>query len=163
MPASTDSAPVTLPLKDPAATQALAARLAAASRPGDVIALSGPLGAGKTVFARGFVRALAGPDEEVPSPTFTLAELYDTPSGTVWHLDLYRLDSPDEVWELGFEEALRARAVLIEWPERLGALLPARRLAVALSEGDAAGGRRAVLEDKGGSDLLGRAGIAGGS
>ena len=89
-------------LADEAATARLAARLAALARPGDVLALSGGLGAGKTVFARAFLRARAGDRAlEVPSPTFTLVQAYDLPGGAVWHLDLYRLSDPSEVWEIG--------------------------------------------------------------
>ena len=148
--------PATIPLADEAATVALARRLAAVVRPHDVLALSGPLGAGKTAFARGFIRALAGPDEVVPSPSFTLVETYDTPLGAVWHLDLYRLATPSEVWELGFEEALQGLAVLIEWPERLGPLLPARRLDLDLAEGPTPDSRVARLAARGGSGWLAR-------
>ncbi len=110
-----------------AATDRLAAGFAAAAESGDVLALSGDLGAGKTAFARAFVRALTGPDEEVPSPTFTLVQTYDSARGTIWHFDLYRVESADEIWELGIEEAFAGGIALIEWPERLGALLPAER------------------------------------
>ena len=132
-------------LPDAAATEALAAALAAKARIGDVIALWGPLGAGKTTFARGFIRALGG-DEEVPSPTFTLVQTYDL-SPPVWHFDLYRIAAPEQVWELGVEEALAEGVSLIEWPERLGALLPDDRLDVRLEF--AAGGRRARLHAHG--------------
>src|SRR5579883_2480879 len=123
-------------LPDEAATTALAARLAEQARPGDVIALRGDLGSGKTTFARAFIRALGG-GEEVPSPSFTLVQLYELAAATVWHFDLYRLRSPEEAWELGI--------ALIEWPERLGALLPERRLDVALAFGERPGMRRATL------------------
>lgn len=134
-------------LADVAATRALGARLAAAACVGDVIALWGDLGSGKTTLARGFLRAL-GHAEEVPSPTFTLVQVYELPRLTVWHFDLYRLARPAEAWELGLEEALADGVSLIEWPERLGALLPADRLDVALSiaEGDT---RRAELTPRG--------------
>ncbi|HTZ37898.1 MAG TPA: tRNA (adenosine(37)-N6)-threonylcarbamoyltransferase complex ATPase subunit type 1 TsaE [Stellaceae bacterium] len=133
-----------LDLFDEAATAAFAARLAAAAAPGDVIALGGPLGAGKTVFARAFIAARGG-TESVPSPTFTLAQTYDLPGGAVWHFDLYRLKHPEEAWELGIEDAFHDGISLIEWPERLGSLLPARRLAIALEFGAAATARRATL------------------
>jgi len=123
-----------LRLQDEAATRRLAARLAACAVPGDVLALSGGLGAGKTSFSRGFLRARAGdPDLEVPSPTFTLVQVYDLPGGPVWHLDLYRLRQPEEIWELGFEEALDQAILLIEWPERIAGLLPRPRLDIGLS------------------------------
>src|SRR3989442_8676628 len=124
-------------LPDEAATAALAARIAALARPGDVIALKGELGAGKTSFARAFIRARAGRDEDVPSPTFTLAQAYDFPDATVWHFDCFRLREPEEAWELGIEDAFRDGISLIEWPERLGHLLPARRLEITLLPGAA--------------------------
>jgi tRNA threonylcarbamoyladenosine biosynthesis protein TsaE len=131
-------------LPDEAATAALAARLAEQTRPGDVIALRGDLGSGKTTFARAFIRALGG-GEEVPSPSFTLVQLYELAAATVWHFDLYRLRSPEEAWELGIEEAFAGGIALIEWPERLGALLPERRLDVALAFGERPSARRATL------------------
>src|SRR6266704_6126905 len=86
-------------LPDEAATAALAAGIAALARPGDVIALKGELGAGKTSFARAFIRARGGV-EAVPSPTFTLVQVYELPGGPIWHIDLYRLRDPEEAWEL---------------------------------------------------------------
>jgi tRNA threonylcarbamoyladenosine biosynthesis protein TsaE len=134
----------TLDLPDENATAALAARLAAVARPGDVIALSGDLGAGKTSLARAFIHA-RGADESVPSPTFTLVQTYELPGGTVWHFDLYRLRAAEEAWELGIEDAFDGGIALIEWPERLGSLLPARRLGVALEFGPSPTARRATL------------------
>ncbi len=134
-----------LDLPDEAATQALARRLAGVVRMGDVIALWGGLGAGKTALARAFIRAAGNPDEEVPSPTFTLVQTYTLAAGPCWHFDLYRLASPDEVWELGIEDALGQGIVLIEWPERLGALLPADRLDIHLESGATEDARRARL------------------
>lgn len=133
-----------LDLPDEGATAALAARLAAVAVPGDVIALSGELGAGKTCFARGFIRSRGG-DETVPSPTFTLVQTYDLPGGAVWHFDLYRLRGAQEAWELGIEDAFRDGISLIEWPERLGALLPADHLGIALTFGATPSARRAML------------------
>jgi tRNA threonylcarbamoyladenosine biosynthesis protein TsaE len=136
--------PVTLDLHDQAATEALAARLAAQARAGDCLLLEGPLGAGKSTLARAFLRAAAGdPDLEVPSPTFTLVQAYDTPKGEVFHYDLWRLDGPDALVELDWDDALNA-IVLVEWPDRLGSLRPANALTITLSmgEGDA---RRATL------------------
>lgn len=119
-------------------TAALGAALALQARKGDIIALHGPLGAGKTTLARSFIRAFTGSDEEVVSPTFTLVQVYEAAAAHIWHFDLYRLDNPDDALELGFEEALAAGISLIEWPERLGALLPKKRLDVTLSSvGDA--------------------------
>lgn len=109
-------------LPDEAATAAFAARLAARLQPGDVVLLSGGLGAGKTALARGLIRAL-GHAGDVPSPTFTLVQTYDAPTVRlpVWHADLYRLEVPDEVEELGLDEGLAEGALVIEWPERAGA------------------------------------------
>ncbi|MBV8779736.1 MAG: tRNA (adenosine(37)-N6)-threonylcarbamoyltransferase complex ATPase subunit type 1 TsaE [Alphaproteobacteria bacterium] len=131
-------------LADEIATETLAARLAAQARPGDVIALSGELGAGKSTFARGFIRARGGL-EEVPSPTFTLVQTYDVPGGAIWHFDLYRLRRPEEAWELDIEDAFDSGISLIEWPDRLGPLLPRRSLGIALAFDAGADGRRATL------------------
>ena len=135
-------------LKDAAASERLGARLAPLLRARDVVALHGDLGAGKTTLARGLLRTLAGdPEMDVPSPTFTLVEVYEFPAVTVWHFDLYRLKQPEDVWELGLEQALGEAASLIEWPERLGPLLPASRLDIKLQAED--GGRRAELSGTG--------------
>jgi tRNA threonylcarbamoyladenosine biosynthesis protein TsaE len=117
---------LTLVLADEAATEALAARAAGLARAGDAILLSGPLGAGKSTFARAFLRAAAGePALRVPSPTFTLAQGYALPGGiTATHYDLWRLAEPGELAELGFDEA-RAGIVLVEWPARGGIDEPA--------------------------------------
>lgn len=131
-------------LPNEAATEALGATLAARLKIGDVIGLKGELGTGKTTLARAIIRAAADdPGLIVPSPTFTLVEVYDTPLGAVWHFDLYRLETPEQVFELGWEEALAEGISLIEWPERLGPLLP-KHLSVTLEvDGD---GRRALLD-----------------
>ena len=119
------------------ALTALAVRLADEAQPGDVIALWGDLGAGKTTFARAFITARAQqagvPVDEVPSPTFTLVQTYEMPDAAIWHFDLYRLSNAAEVWELGIEEALADGISLIEWPERMGALLPTRRIDLSLA------------------------------
>lgn len=135
---------LTIPLADEAATTALAEDLAAILAPGDVIALSGGLGAGKTTLARALIRAVADDAAlEVPSPTFTLVQGYATARLTIAHFDLYRLGSPDEVDEIGLADAVGEGAVLIEWPERGEGRLPAERLAVELAiAGD---GRQAAL------------------
>jgi tRNA threonylcarbamoyladenosine biosynthesis protein TsaE len=133
-----------LPLASHADTAALGELLAVHARPGDVIALRGDLGAGKTTLARALIRRLAGPDTECPSPTFTLVQTYQTPGLAIWHFDLYRLNHPGEARELGMDEAMEGLA-LIEWPERLGRDLPIARLEVQLSfDGD---GRIARLVD----------------
>ena len=120
-------------LLDPAATAAAAGTLAELCQPGDVICLFGDLGAGKTTFARGFLRAL-GVVDEIPSPTFNLLLTYDTAAGTIWHFDLYRLNEPNEIIELGFEDAMADGISLIEWPDRLGDWLPERRIEIYLTE-----------------------------
>jgi tRNA threonylcarbamoyladenosine biosynthesis protein TsaE len=132
-------------LPDEAATERLGAALAERLRPRDVVALVGGLGAGKTTLARAILRAASGePALIVPSPTFTLVEVYDTPRGAFWHFDLYRMEEPEQVFELGWEEARTDGIALVEWAERLGPLLPHERLTVTLSiEGE---GRRATLE-----------------
>jgi tRNA threonylcarbamoyladenosine biosynthesis protein TsaE len=137
-------------LPDEAATAAFAARLARLARRGDVIALKGELGAGKTSFARAFIRARAGRQEEVPSPTFTLVQTYEMPELTIWHFDGFRLRDPEEGWELGIEDAFRDGVSLIEWPERFGPLIPTRRLQITLehvgSPGAAPEARRAIID-----------------
>jgi len=132
-------------LPDEAATERLGAALARRLRPRDVVALQGGLGVGKTTLARAILRAASGdPALIVPSPTFTLVEIYDTPMGVFWHFDLYRLEEPEQVFELGWEEARAYGTALVEWAERLGTLLPRERLTVTLAmEGD---GRRADLQ-----------------
>jgi tRNA threonylcarbamoyladenosine biosynthesis protein TsaE len=138
------SSAVLLALPDLAAAEALAAAVASRTQRGDAVLLEGPLGAGKTAFARAFLRAATGDAAlEVPSPSFTLVQSYDTPLGLVHHFDLWRLDGPAAVIELGWDDA-RADIVLVEWPDRLGRLRPPDALTVALemAGGDA---RRAVL------------------
>jgi tRNA threonylcarbamoyladenosine biosynthesis protein TsaE len=132
-------------LPDEAATERLGTALAKRLRSRDVVALQGGLGVGKTTLARATLRAAAGdPALIVPSPTFTLVEIYDTPVGVFWHFDLYRLEAPEQVFELGWEEARADGVALVEWAERLGTLLPRERLTVTLAmEGD---GRRADLQ-----------------
>lgn len=110
-----------------------------------MIGLSGPLGSGKTTFARAFIGAFRGAGE-VPSPTFTLVEVYDSVTGVaVWHFDLYRLEKPEDAYELGIEDAFADGISLIEWPERLGSLMPEEHLSVTLSPGPGEAERRAEL------------------
>ncbi len=143
-------------LPDEAATARLAQSLAARARLGDVFALFGELGSGKTAFARAFINALPAPggttpaaSEEVPSPTFTLVQAYQRAPAPVWHFDLYRVARPDEVYELGFEEALGEGIVLVEWPERLGPLLPAERLELRFDFAERNQARRVTLTGTG--------------
>jgi N-acetylmuramate 1-kinase len=114
----------------------LARVLAPHLRLGDLVTLSGDLGAGKTTFARLLISAIAGEDVEVISPTFPLVQSYETPRVEICHFDLYRLDSPEELAELGFDEARLEALTLVEWPERLGNRLPSERLDVALAESE---------------------------
>ena len=139
---------IELPLPDLAATERLAAGRARITRAGDVLGLRGPLGFGKTTFARAFIRALGG-EEEVPSPTFTLLQTYALGSLTVCHFDLYRLDRPTDAYELGIEEAFVDAVSLIEWPERLGTLLPRDRLEMELEFGAEPNARVARLSGHG--------------
>lgn len=130
-------------------TVRLAQRFATILKPGDVLCLQGDLGMGKSVFARGLIRALAGNDVlEVPSPTFTLVQTYDTAAGELWHFDLYRLKQPEEVYELGWEDALSGAISIIEWPERLGPLMPPDRIDIHLSP-TADGGRLLQVDARG--------------
>ncbi|MCB9990285.1 MAG: tRNA (adenosine(37)-N6)-threonylcarbamoyltransferase complex ATPase subunit type 1 TsaE [Rhodospirillales bacterium] len=110
-------------------TARIASDLAAQLTPGDVLCLRGDLGMGKSVFARALIRALANnPALEVPSPTFTLVQTYDTAQGPLWHFDLYRIEDEEEIYELGWEEALCDAITLIEWPQRAENALPPDRL-----------------------------------
>lgn len=109
----------------------LAAKLARVVKAGDVVALYGTLGAGKTAFCRGFIQSLI-PEKEVPSPTFTLLQVYDTPNWPVYHFDMYRLKKPAEAYEIGIEDAFAEGVSLIEWPEKIGPLLPKKHISVTL-------------------------------
>ncbi len=137
---------IVVDLPNEAATAALAIRIAGLAQRADIIALKGDLGTGKTTFARAFIRARGEHEEEVPSPTFTLVQVYQLDPAAVWHFDLYRLRDPEEAWELGIEDAFSDGISLIEWPERLGSLLPERRLEIALEFDDHPGARRALLD-----------------
>ena len=131
-------------LQDEAATDSLAIRIAALLRPGDVILLHGPIGSGKSHFARALIRArLGNPDEEVPSPTFTIVQTYPDHAGDIWHCDLYRLGHSDEIVELGLDEAFTGAIFLIEWPDRLGDARPESALDLQLRASP--GGHRAIL------------------
>ena len=136
-------------LPDEAATARLGAAIAAELKPGEAVCLTGPLGAGKSTLARALVRALTTPDEEAPSPTFTLVQFYEGPRLSIAHFDLYRLSNPDEAYEIGLDEALDVGAAVIEWPERLAGRLPPDRLDVVIALGDDASGRRATLTPHG--------------
>jgi tRNA threonylcarbamoyl adenosine modification protein YjeE len=130
-----------LQLRDLAATRALGRRLAAVLKGGDVVALQGPLGIGKTELARALIRARAGAAIEVPSPSFTLVQDYPLAGLLVRHIDLYRIEDPAELVEIGLEAPAPDEVWLIEWPERAFALLPDDRLDLELAQGQDPGAR----------------------
>lgn len=152
MPATDRLRTYYLPLNTEAATLRLGAVLAGALRPGDTVLLIGQLGAGKSALARAVIATLlADPEAQIPSPSYTLVNVYDTARGPVWHADLYRLSGDaGEIEELGLDEAIGASdsgaLVLIEWPERLGNALPARRVEVRLATRYGAEGRDARVD-----------------
>jgi len=139
---------MTLTLPDADATRALAECIAPTLRAGDTILLEGPIGAGKTHFARSLIQArlaAGGIAEDVPSPTFTLVQTYVADGVEIWHADLYRLTGPDEIAELGLEQAFSDAICLVEWPDRLGPLRPAKALGLTLMPDNATDARAAVL------------------
>jgi tRNA threonylcarbamoyladenosine biosynthesis protein TsaE len=147
--------PLSLFLPTEADTAALGRWLAGALAPGDCLFLDGPVGAGKTHLARALIRSRLGRMEDVPSPTFTLVQVYEDPAGVeIWHADLYRLSHPDEVAELGLETAFTSAICLVEWPDRLGKAAPPDALTLRLApEGE---GRAATLTAPAHAALLSR-------
>lgn len=130
-------------LPDADATQALGELLAQYLHRGDTLLLTGSIGAGKSHLARSLIRAHLGRMEDAPSPTFTLVQTYEDEKGDIWHADLYRLSHPDEVIELGLDDAMQNEICLIEWPDRLGDLAPPSAIHLTLTpEGD---GRKAMF------------------
>lgn len=143
-----DSYMVQLTLDGMPATERLARVLARELRKGDFIALAGALGAGKTTLARLIVQTLS-PGEDVPSPTFTLVQSYEVAGLRLAHADLYRIKSAREVGELGFDEALDTGVLLVEWPDRMGALMPDDRLDIILEVDDGTDERRVKIIGRG--------------
>ncbi len=124
-----------------------AAEFALTLKPRDIVLLNGDLGMGKSVFAREVIRTLTGhPDLDVPSPTFTLAQTYETKASDIWHFDLYRLKDPEELYEIGWEDALSSGILLVEWPDRLDYLTPKHAITVTLSQGDTPTSRTITIE-----------------
>lgn len=142
------------------ATDRLGRWLAKVLVPGDTVLLSGPVGAGKTHLARALIRAATGTRQDVPSPSFTLVQTYEGPEADIWHADLYRLSRPDEVIELGLDEAFGRAICLVEWPDRLGPLTPTDALHLVLShrgegrQADLSGGPDWALRLAGGAGWL---------
>ena len=122
----------TLISNGPLETKALALRIRENLQNGDIVLLKGEIGAGKSHFARSLIQATMDKVEDVPSPTFTLVQTYDTLAGSIWHADLYRLSDQSEVFELGLIDAFGNDIVLIEWPDRLGYLEPQEALTIEL-------------------------------
>lgn len=127
-------------------TTRLATDLAAHLRPADRLFLEGDLGMGKSVFARALIRVLTGDaDLDVPSPTFTLVQTYETDLAPIWHFDLYRIKASDEIWELGWEDALSDGIMLVEWPSRLqSGLAPRDRLEIGFAPSTEHNGARII-------------------
>ncbi|WP_425092351.1 tRNA (adenosine(37)-N6)-threonylcarbamoyltransferase complex ATPase subunit type 1 TsaE [Tropicimonas sp. S265A] len=123
-------------LSSTAQSQALAAAMAPLLRAGDTLLLEGDIGAGKSLICRALIQnrlAAENRMEDVPSPTFTLVQVYALTDLEIWHCDLYRLTTPDEVFELGLDDAFDHAICLIEWPDRLGSTAPPRALTLSLS------------------------------
>jgi tRNA threonylcarbamoyladenosine biosynthesis protein TsaE len=123
-------------LKDETATAQLAKSLATIAQAGDVFLLEGDVGAGKSYFSRQFILHLLPTPEDIPSPTFTLVQTYETKAFQIWHCDLYRLQSSDETFELGLDDAFEQDVCLIEWPDRLGPEAPKNALTLTFENVD---------------------------
>ena len=131
-------------IPDEGAMISLGTRLGGLLDEGDLVLLRGELGMGKSVLARSIIRQ-SYPEAEAPSPTFTFVETYEGGSRTIFHYDLYRLETPDEVWELGIEEALETGLMLVEWPDRTNALPTEEALHLLIETGESAAARRVTL------------------
>lgn len=145
MPAKTQLHSLTLDLPDEQSTRDFAQKLGRCLIPGDTLLLQGDIGMGKSFLARALIQSLQEHPEDIPSPTFTLVQVYETSAGEIWHSDLYRLGSPDEVIELGLTLAFDTAICLIEWPDRLGALTPADAMTLTLTHGTTDSARRLSL------------------
>lgn len=141
---STNSAAFTS--TSPDETAQLAIRLGASLRAGDTLLMEGGIGAGKSHFARALIQSRLAEPEDVPSPTFTLVQVYDLPQCELWHADLYRLSDPDQVVELGLLDAFETAICIIEWPDRLDDLAPADALIVRLSDPEKSDTRNITFE-----------------
>lgn len=126
---------LSLMLQSSEATADAAVQLAQALKPGDTVLFEGPVGAGKTHFARAAIQSILDVPEDVPSPTFTLVQTYESSAGSIWHADLYRIAGVGEVEELGLVDAFETAICLVEWPDRLGALRPQSALEITLTDG----------------------------
>ncbi len=137
--------PLSFHASSPEATCAFAEALGARLAPGDAVLLTGPVGAGKSHFARCLIAALLTAPEDIPSPTFTLVQSYAGRSGEIWHADLYRLADSSEIAELGLEEAFDTAICLVEWPDRLGDAAPVDALAIRFAPGPGESDRELTL------------------
>lgn len=126
--------PFTEWVKNPDETIKIARRVASQLRRRDILLLDGNLGAGKSFFARAVIRHLIGRDIDVPSPTFSLVQIYDLPNGeSLWHFDLYRIKHKDEIWELGMEDAMNHAITLVEWPHHMGDYIPPHAMCLRIT------------------------------
>ena len=150
--------PLRLSFRCPDETADFARRLGEVLRPGDTILLEGPIGAGKTHLCRALIQSLSDSPVEVPSPTFTLVQTYQTRSFEIWHADLYRLGDPGEIAELGLDDAFGTHVCLVEWPDRLGNDTPQRALHITLAADASAGDTRHLTLDWTGGDWDARLG-----
>ena len=131
--------------KSEADTLSFAESLAPYLEPGDTILLDGPVGAGKSFLSRALIRSVLGHQEDVPSPTFTLVQTYETDKGEIWHCDLYRITNIGEIDERGLFEAFETAICLVEWPDRLADEAPSDAITIALTMDEKAGEERRVF------------------
>jgi tRNA threonylcarbamoyladenosine biosynthesis protein TsaE len=132
------ASPFSLSIQSPDEMAELARLIAANLGPGACVLLEGPVGAGKSHFARAAIQSLLDSPEDIPSPTFTLVQTYETAAGEIWHADLYRLTHPSEVFELGLDEAFETAICFVEWPDRLGSFTPRNAIKIVIEAGQEA-------------------------